>query len=551
MIDARARGARAPATLSHALLGVAVIAVVWLHVRGLPGSFLSDDFAHLDFIARADRDGRLGAWLLDRFVAGLDNGNYAFRPLAFLSYALDWRLYGAHPAGWHATNLLLHLATVALVYRLASRWTGTATGRAGRAGGAIAAALFAAYPFAGEVTFWLVGRFDLLAALFSVLLLATLDGGPAPAGVVRQAARIGCLLAALWSKESAMPLPFVALLIDAALHTPARAAAAFGAWRARLAFALRDLAPVLLAFGGYLALRAAIFGTPVKVYPMSAAPASIAEYLDRLSLLAALVTHQPLTRPPWLWAAVAGGLAASMCLAVAIRGARDPSRLRLVALACATSAVLYVLAPALSFPAAAESGEGARNYYVAWAYASLAIGVAGAATVPLAAMAGALCVWMLVGQEGSLRQWQDAAREMRAVAAAVPAFAAAVPPEGYALLLLPDAIGPAVFARNAQGGIVSRPVQREDHLGVVAGMTEPTIRDWRARLVDGSMARMKPGGRYDASGFLGSFCWNPVTQRFVRVGREGAVADPKAWERDLRAGVGRAPCLAGTLGRLP
>jgi hypothetical protein len=549
MIGARARGARALPMLSHALLGGVVIAVVWLHVRGLPGSFLSDDFAHLDFIARADRDGRLGAWLLDRFVAGLDNGNYAFRPLAFLSYALDWRLHGAHPAGWHATNLLLHLATVALVYRLASRWTGTATGHGG--GGAIAAALFAAYPFAGEVTFWLVGRFDLLAALFSVLLLGTLDGGPRPAGSARQAARIGCLLAALWSKESAMPLPFVALLIDAALHVPDRTAAASGAWRARLAFALRDLAPLLLAFGGYLALRAAIFGTPVKVYPTSAAPASIAEYADRLSWLGPLVTHQPLVRPPWLWAAVAAGLVATLCVAAAIRGARNPSRLRLAALACAVSAVLYVLAPALSFPAAAESGEGARNYYVAWVYASLAIGVAGAATVPLAAVAGALCVWMLVAQEGSLRQWQHAAREMRAVVAAVPAFAAAVPADGYALLLLPDAIGAAVFARNAQGGIVSRPVQRVDYLVVVAGMTEPTIRDWRARLADGSMARMKRGARYDESGFLGSFCWNPATQRFVRVGPGGAVADPDAWERDLRAGVARAQCLAGTLGRLP
>ena len=79
-----------------------------LHVVGLGGDFLSDDFSHLSVIAQNDARGTLGTWLVERFFHGLDNGNFAFRPLAFVSYALDWRAYGANATGWHLTNLALY-----------------------------------------------------------------------------------------------------------------------------------------------------------------------------------------------------------------------------------------------------------------------------------------------------------------------------------------------------------------------------------------------------------------------------------------------------------
>src|SRR5262249_1578748 len=61
-------------------------------------------------------------------------------PLTWISYQIDYQLYGLAPAGYHRTNLLLHAANVVLVFMLLCRLTG-ATLPSG-----LAAALFALHP---------------------------------------------------------------------------------------------------------------------------------------------------------------------------------------------------------------------------------------------------------------------------------------------------------------------------------------------------------------------------------------------------------------------
>lgn len=523
------------------VLAATVAAVVVLHARGLSGGFLSDDYGLLDLMSRNDREGTLGAWLVARFFGPLGSGNFGYRPLGFVSYAIDWRLFGASPGGWHLTSLLLHLANVALVYRVTSAWIAPAQ-QSGTAG-AFAAALFAAFPFAGEVTFWLAARFDLLAALFCLLYLATLTGGPRPAALPQQLSRIVLLLAALLGKESAMPLPVIAFLIVVALAKGEAAAS----WRARFTFAMRDLAPTWIAFAAYLGWRFVLFGTPIKVYPQSSPPRDLHEYLDRLSMLGALLARQTGTSASWTFAIVAAVLVVVLIAIVATGRRGIPRASALLAAACALAAAIYVLAPAMSFPSATGGGEGSRNYYIGWIYAAIALGVAVAALRVGRIVAVALVAWLLVGQHGSLGQWHAASRQMQAVTAAVPAFAAGIAPDGYALLLLPDRIGVAVFARNAQGGIVNHPVQERDHLDRVAGMTENDLPNWRRHFQDDTIARLKRMERFDSSRFVGVFCWNPDGARFVQVAPAGAVTDFDDWERGLRAGVARAGCLRGTL----
>ena len=71
------------------------------------------------------------------------------------------------------------------------------------------------------------------------------------------------------------------------------------------------------------------------------------------------------------WALLAT-LLVSALLYTCIRARRDipkPSiALILALLACAA---LYLVAPALSIPVSSPDGEGARHFYLAWAYASL------------------------------------------------------------------------------------------------------------------------------------------------------------------------------------
>ena len=286
------------------LAALAVATTIVLHVRGFAGAFLSDDFGYLHVIAHADREQLLAKWVFTRFVEPLGAGNFAYRPIAAVTWAIDWRVFGTWAAGWRMHSLALHLANAALVYCIASRWI---FGRMRLHGAAmLPAVLFAVFPFAGETTFWPAARADVLAALFSLLFLATLDGGPRVAGVYRQAIRVTLVCAALLSKESALPLAGVALLVDLALRASREGPPFRSQFAAYLRFATLDLAPSWLAFAAYVAWRSVLFGTPLKVYPQSTLPANPGDYLERLASYGGLFARQPGIDPPWLWALVAG-----------------------------------------------------------------------------------------------------------------------------------------------------------------------------------------------------------------------------------------------------
>lgn len=528
---------------SLALLVATLAAVVAMNVAGLPGSFLSDNFSHVGVIARMDRDGVLPAWLLARFVEPLGSGNYAWRPVSFLSWAIDWRLFGANSTGWHVTNLMVHLSNALLVYFVARRWMADAA-RAGDTA-ALAAALFVAFPFPGEVTFWPEGRSDLLAAFFSLCFLATL-GAKKQASVGRQLLRIVALYAALFAKESAMPLPIVAFPLAAALCPKAGMPGAPDSSRERLLFAARDLLPVWIAFAAYVACRVKLFGTPFKVYPATTLPSGIGEYVDRLATLGMLVTQQPDLATAWMWIAIAVALFIALAVASLLERNSVVEKDEWVAGACALAALVYSLAPALSFAAASDEGGGTRNYYVAWLYASLAGGLlAGRARISrLLGFAGV--AWMLVSAHGSLSQWHQAARYMRQVNGAIPELVASLDPRSFALLALPDRIRIALFARNAQGAIVNWPTQSQDHLSVVAGVTE--LAQWKTHFETETIAKLKGTMAFDMRNFVGIYCFNPDVGRFVRVGDGGHVIDFAAWERSVRSAVLREGCLPETLG---
>lgn len=85
-------------------------------------------------------------------------GNYA--PLHLLSYAVDARIWGMEPFGFHFTNILLAVVNVALLYRLVLSWGGTPVVATTAAG------IFALHPVQVETIAWLSERKSLLAAAF-------------------------------------------------------------------------------------------------------------------------------------------------------------------------------------------------------------------------------------------------------------------------------------------------------------------------------------------------------------------------------------------------
>jgi hypothetical protein len=131
-----------------------------------------------------------------------------WHPLTWLSLMIDYRTYGLNPAGFHATNVGLHLANTLLVYALL-RWT---TGAAWRS--AAVAALFALHPLHVESVAWVTARKDVLCTFFSLLaMLAYCWHAKQP----RRDRYLRVLLAfalALLSKSMALTLPCVLLLLD-------------------------------------------------------------------------------------------------------------------------------------------------------------------------------------------------------------------------------------------------------------------------------------------------------------------------------------------------
>jgi tetratricopeptide (TPR) repeat protein len=195
--------------LSWLFLGV-VLLVPWLYGLGFP--FQYDDVGMIAENGWLADPGNAAAVLSGRTLADphVLNGR---RPAVLASYFLDRAFHGLRPAGWRATNLLVHLANAgllsALAYRLSRR----------RTLAALAALLFALHPVLTEPVHAPGFRADILCLFFSLLALhAWLS---ATAGTPRRripAAAWGSALflflaAALLSKETAVAWPLAAALL--------------------------------------------------------------------------------------------------------------------------------------------------------------------------------------------------------------------------------------------------------------------------------------------------------------------------------------------------
>jgi tetratricopeptide (TPR) repeat protein len=132
-----------------------------------------------------------------------------WQPLTWISCMLDVTLFGAGPAGFHAVNLLLHLANVALLFAALRAMTGAFWPPA------LVAALFALHPLNVETVAWVTERSALLGVFFGLLALLAHRrhaAAPRPAG----AAAVALLLAlSLLAKPVLVTLPALLLLLDA------------------------------------------------------------------------------------------------------------------------------------------------------------------------------------------------------------------------------------------------------------------------------------------------------------------------------------------------
>jgi len=190
------------------LPGLSVL-VLLAYANSFAGVFQFDDFnviVHLDVVHS------WAAWWAD-----LGQG---IRPILKLSYLLNW-LSGAGEVGFHAVNLLVHLATVWVVWRLSEAWfQAQDLHRRWPHAAWLAAALFALHPANTEAVTYISGR---SSALMALLYLAGLLAHAQRAGQVQSQGRWRwqlqllppvCFALALGVKETAVTFPLALLLWD-------------------------------------------------------------------------------------------------------------------------------------------------------------------------------------------------------------------------------------------------------------------------------------------------------------------------------------------------
>src|SRR5213594_3999245 len=174
------------------------------------------------------------AWTQLRWMWTTHLGHYI--PLTWMTFGLDYLLWGMNPLGYHLTNLLLHSANGVVFFFVVCRILARALPSPSERGYALAvsagvAALgFAIHPLRVESVAWVTERRDVLSGLFylSTILMylqACERGARGRGGYWLSVAVFVC---ALLSKSMVVNLPVVLLILD--VYPLRRLGGAIGWW---------------------------------------------------------------------------------------------------------------------------------------------------------------------------------------------------------------------------------------------------------------------------------------------------------------------------------
>lgn len=133
---------------------------------------------------------------------------YEWAPINWLSYMLDYQIYGPNPKGFHLTNLFFHIANALTLFLVLLRMTG-ALWQSG-----LVAILFALHPFNVDSVAWIAERKNVLSTFFWFLTMWAYVHYIKEPNIKRYSLVFIALTLGLMSKAMLITLPFVLLLLD-------------------------------------------------------------------------------------------------------------------------------------------------------------------------------------------------------------------------------------------------------------------------------------------------------------------------------------------------
>ncbi len=161
------------------------------------------------------------------FSPSIDGSHYRGLTVRWL-WAIDYRLYGDDPAGYHVTNGLIHAGNAILVYWIAAMLASAARGPGRRVlpgawfGAVATAAVFCAHPLGTQSVTYLTQRSTSLAAFFLLLGLGGWIRFRSGGRIWSYAASLLGFAIGLHAKHVVLMLPAVILAFELLFRTPGR-----------------------------------------------------------------------------------------------------------------------------------------------------------------------------------------------------------------------------------------------------------------------------------------------------------------------------------------
>ncbi|HEX9745299.1 MAG TPA: hypothetical protein VGB30_07715 [bacterium] len=277
-----------------------------------------------------------------------------FRPLAILTFKMDYLIYGLDPIGFHLSNLLLHSYNSILIW-----WLATLLGES-RRGATIAALLFGVYPGFSEPVIWISGRFDLLSLTFLLFsIIFWIEGGKTLNGKYKIAATLLFLLG-MFCKESIAPSAVIFPVIDLMI---------FGKRAEKAAWILPFVMVGIIVF-----IRIWVFGTfsgdlyltrsSEPVYSIRMIPQYFSSMLQNITILFTPVNRRIFDPVSVVYVQIATSILAIGVVYVSLRSSIVKDKRLICFVAFAAGWLILMLIPTLTIMPAQDALTNSRFLYI-------------------------------------------------------------------------------------------------------------------------------------------------------------------------------------------